>query len=301
VRESPFPGTLCRVLRALAIASLASVAGAVGASGAASGPVALAKTFHDSTGEHADGPDVTTVGVSSDGGAITFHVVMPATPVVTEDMRIRIWLDADDDRSTGLFDGSDHFLLVDPARLQPDEAFLYRCSGTTCLDVSPPPTYAYADGHATFTVPATSLGLRRIERILFAVWVYAGIRAAGWDYSDARLEFAPDEGMWVFDARPLRVVGFGSTPRRPRAGEPLALSLQVLGTESGALLDRGNVSCSLRIGTASAPARTARFVGRRARCVFAVPVGTRGQRYRATIGVAARGSAVTRALSGRVG
>lgn len=292
---------MCRVIRVWAIACLASVVGAIGASGATSEPAALARVFHDSTGEHPAGPDVTTVTVSSDGDALTFRVAMPSNPVVTDDMRIRIWLDADDDRSTGLFDGSDHFLLVDPARFRSDEALLYRCSGTTCSGVdASPPMFAYASGEATFTVAAASLGLRRIERVLFAVWVYAGLRSAGWDYTDARLEFAPDEGWWAFDARPLRVVGFRSTPVKPRAGEPFTLTMRVLGTETGALLERGNVTCSLRIGRANTPARTARFAGRRAECVFAVPKGTTGQRYRGTIGLASGGATVKRSLSGRV-
>ena len=95
---------------------------------AALGSPPTSKTFRDAAGEDPAGPDITTVTVSSDGYELTFGVDIPTNRVVTPDFRLRIWLDVDDDRSTGISiegeepSGLDHFLLVDPTRFRADEA-----------------------------------------------------------------------------------------------------------------------------------------------------------------------------------
>jgi hypothetical protein len=54
-------------------------------------------------GRGPQGPDITSVVVSTgEDRRLTFMVSMPSRPTLTEDMRVRIWLDADDDRTTGL-------------------------------------------------------------------------------------------------------------------------------------------------------------------------------------------------------
>jgi hypothetical protein len=287
------------------------------ATGASASPSATTTVYRDTQGENPDGPDITTVNVWSDGYRLAFKFPIPTSPVVTPDMRIRIWLDADDSLETGLtFEsgtktGLDHFVIVDPTRFPPDAAVLYGpCAGSTCFQSSSGPVaFTYASG-ASFSLDAPALGLKRIARLRFSVSFYVGIGFGpeGYDFTNARLDFAPDlpdgEGlapMWTFDAHPLAITGFRATPTRPHAGVPFALTMRVQRPATGAAVTRGDVACALRIGGKRVPARTSRFVGRVATCGFVVPAGTEGRRYRATITVAAEGSTVTRSVSGHVG
>jgi hypothetical protein len=270
--------------------------------------------FRDGLGENRAGPDITTVRVSSDGGGlVTFRVGVPTNPVLTEDMRLRIWLDADDDRTTGLavegLEGLDHFLLVDAWQLGFGAAGLYGCTGSTCSGGRRGPDstlrFTYENG-ATFTIDAAELGLRRLERLGFSVVVTAGIRfdpvERKYDLTNATVDTAPDEGrLWTYDARLLRVTSFSATPAVPQAGKPFVLRMTAVRTDTGAALARGTVSCSTRIRGRPTRVRTRRFVGTHAVCGFDIPKHTRGQRFRSTIGVVRGGAQVTRSLSGRIG
>jgi hypothetical protein len=282
------------------------------ATGASASPPETTTVFRDTQGENLEGPDITTVTVWSDGYQLAFRIPIPTSPVVTPDMRIRIWLDADDSLETGLtYDsgtktGLDHFIIVDPRRFPPYQAVLYGpCAGTTCVPYSRDSVvFTYASG-ARFTVDASALGLKRIGRLRFYVSVWVGI-GIGNDFSNARWDIAPDPDeelvpMWTFDAQPLEVTTFRTTPARAHAGKPFALTMRVRRSATGAAVTRGYVTCSLRVGGKRVPARTSRFVGGQATCGFVVPAGTEGRRYRATITVAAAGTTVTRSVSGRVG
>jgi hypothetical protein len=294
--------------RAVALVSLAAI---VLVAGAGASTQTTTTVFRDASGEEPAGPDLTAITVSSDGRELAFAFAVPTSPAVTGDMRIRIWLDADDDRATGLtvegLEGFDHFLIVDPTRFRLDEAVLYTCSESVCgvSGTGPPraPGFTYANGAARFTVDAELLGVARVDRVRFSVAVYAGIRFGpdGYDLTDARIDTAPNEGWWVFHARPLTVAGFRPVPAKPRAGRPFVLTMRVLRTGTGAPLGRGQVTCALVVAGERVPARAKRLVAGRAECAFRVPTGTTGRRFRASIGVAGLGTVVSRSLSGRVG
>ncbi len=289
------------------------LAGIVLVSAASAAPSATTTVFRDTTGEEPSGPDITTVTVTSDGDRLAFGIAIPTSPVVTPDMRIRIWLDADDSLETGLtFEtgptGLDHFLIVDPTRFRPDQAVLYGpCAGNTCVP-SRFVQFAYASG-ATFTLDASALGLNRVDRLRFSATVTVGIGFGpdGYDFTNARIDSAPDargEGvqpMWRFASQPLLVRDVRAVPARPRAEQAFAVTMRVEHFDTGALLTRGDVTCTLRVGSELVPARRSRFVGRSATCLFGVPPDAKGRPYRATIAVAAQGAVVTRSLSGRIG
>lgn len=287
------------------------------ASAASAGPyrsVENTTAFHDNVREDLAGPDITTVTVSSDGNGLTFRVEIPTNPVVTPDLRVRIWLDVDDSDETGLqvegATGFDHFLLLDPIDVSLyglPLVGLFWCETANTCSRRATPEFSYESG-PTITVDISlldpALRLQRIERVRFSVSVIAGIRlvpGTGYDFTDTHFDQAPDEGGWTFDARALRVASFRATPARPLAGKPLTLTLGVLRTDTGTTLTGGVVACSLRIAGTRVPARTKRFVAQGVTCAFDIPAGTAGRRFRATIGVAARGDLVRRSLSGRVG
>jgi hypothetical protein len=284
------------------------VLSAVVASAASGAPSTTKTTFRDSTGEEPAAPDITTVAVSSDGATLGFRIAVPTNAVLTRDMRLSLWLDADDDRRTGLAaegrEGFDHWINVDPISFPGYGAVLYSCEGVgnTCgRPGGAEPGFSYSKG-GTITLEASQLGLKRVGRVRFKAQVVTGIGGGpgGWNFDDAHADVAPDEGEWTFDARPLAITGFRATPARPHAGSLFALTMRVRRSATGAAVTRGDVACALRVGGTRMPARTSRFVGRVATCGFVLPAGTEGRRYRATITVAAEGSTVTRSVSGRV-
>ena len=203
----------CRRLVAYtAIAAFAAAAagGAVGAPDSASGALKTT-TFRDAVGE--PGPDIETVVVSNDAnGQLTFRIDIPNHPVITDDLRIRIWLDADADVSTGLgphgVRGADYFLLLDRWELGLGEVGFFACSGSTCSGGKVLPTgsrtslrFSYRDG-ATFTLDAADLGIQRLERLRFSIEAWTGIGfdpvARRYDFTNARADFAPDgAGRWL--------------------------------------------------------------------------------------------------------
>lgn len=296
----------------LRVAAMVFLGAVVLATGAGAAPGATTTVFRDTEGEEPAGPDITSVTVSSDGERLTFSIPLPTSPVVTPDMRIRVWLDADDSLETGLTledgpTGVDHFIIVDPTRFRADQAVLYGpCAGNTC-GPSSFVEFSYSSG-ARFVVPAAALGLERIARLRFSVLVYVGIGFGpdGYEFTNARIDFAPnadDDGvqpMWRFAAQPLAASDVRVTPARPQAGRTFALTMRVEHFDTGTLR-RGDVACTLRVESQRVPARTSRFVGRRATCLFDVPARTKGRPYRATIVVAAQGAVISRSFSGRVG
>jgi hypothetical protein len=105
---------------AFAVAVVILVGFVLGAAGAASTPVAAAGvaanrvTFHDAVGEDPSGPDITSVVVSADAnGGLSFRVNVPNRPTLTQDLRMRIWLDADDDATSPAYKRSSRASLIE--------------------------------------------------------------------------------------------------------------------------------------------------------------------------------------------
>ncbi len=304
---------MIRVAVAACVVSLFVADTVAGRDASSSQQVSAKQTvFRDAVAESPAGPDVRLVTVSSDADLLTFRIDVPTHRVLTEDMRLRVWLDADDDRKTGLavegLEGFDHHLVVDRWELGYGAVGLFRCSGSVCSGGRDPESslrFAYADG-ATFAIEARELGLRRLERVSFSVVVTTGIRfdpvARSYDVTNARLDTAPEPGtVWTYDARVLRVTSFSAAPAKVRAGTLQIMRLGAIRTDTGKVLTKGRVSCSARIDGKVVPVRAQRFVGPRAVCAFAVPANTSGKRFRSTIGIVFGGAEVSRSLSGRIG
>jgi hypothetical protein len=163
------------VLATIAIAAAGASAGQSGSLREA----AKSATFHDTVGESPLGPDITTVVASNDAGRLSFSIGIPGHPDLTEDMRIRVWLDTDVDLDTGLgpngVRGADKFILVDRWQYGLGEVALFTCSGAVCsggkslpTESGASPSFSYRDG-ATFTVDAADLGIERLGRLQLAV------------------------------------------------------------------------------------------------------------------------------------
>ncbi len=304
----------------------AAAGGAAGDSAWTSG-ASKTTTFRDAVGE--PGPDIETVLVSNDAnGQLTFRIDIPNHPLITDDLRIRVWLDADANASTGLgpqgVRGADYFLLLDRWELGLGEVGFFACSGSVCSGGKVLPTgsrtslrFSYRDG-ATFTLDAAELGIERLERLRFSIEAWTGIGfdpvAGRYDFTNARPDFAPDgagrwlgypsaqgEDFWTHDARTMLVKSFSASPAKPRAGRPFTLRLALVRADTGAPLRTGAVSCSTKLGGRTLRPSSRGFVGDRATCAFAVPADTRGRTFQSTISVRFAGATVTRSISGKVG
>ncbi len=313
--------------RLVILTAIAALAAAGAAAAGDSGSTAKSATFRDAVGEQ--GPDIETVVVSNDAnGGLTFRVDIPGYPSITEDLRIRVWLDTDVNANTGLgvegVRGADYFILLDRWELGLGEVALFTCSGSTCSGGKALPTgsgtslrFSYRGGVATFTVDSADLGVLSLERLRFSIEAWTGIGfdpiAKRYDFTNAHPDFAPDgagrwlgfpsaqgEDFWTFDASALLVRSFSAQPAKPRAGRQFAVRLALVATETGAPVTSGSVSCSMKVAGEPLRPRSRGFVGTRAVCAYAIPTNARGRPFQSTISVTFGGEKITRSLSGRV-
>jgi hypothetical protein len=195
----------------LALVAVAGAAVVLGSTGAAAPDARIAKSvrFVDALNEDPEAPDVTAVVVSNSkvawapASVISFRVEIPNRPTFTEDMRVSVWIDADDKRATGLADpsgalpGADYFVNWDP-RLRRDGASILRCVAARCTTLAARSfRFSYAGG-ARFSVRADDLGDTR--RFRFAARAYSNI--VGSDFAAMRLDYAPAAGTsWRYSLR----------------------------------------------------------------------------------------------------
>jgi hypothetical protein len=309
----------------LACLGLLVAAGASGsADRAAAREFAQSVTFLDATAEDPKAPDITAVVVSNsdavwehDGrplarpsSVLTLRIEVPNRPVLTSDMRMDVWIDADDDPTTGftafgqIFRGADYLISWHP-NVRAD-AGLVRCDASTCVSADARTfRFSYAGG-STFSVLASELGNTR--RFRFAARVSSGIvldEGGGIDPTNAGRDFAPEAGTWwryAVRIRPARLVveEFSTSPARPRAGRPLTVRLTARRNDNGALISSGRVVCTARVDDLPLRPRSQRFVGRRATCVFALPEDAAGKAIRGTITIVSSGLRVTKSFARRI-
>jgi hypothetical protein len=266
-------------------------------------------TFSDAVGEDSAGPDITSVVVSADRERrLAFRIVVPNRPTLTEDMRIRIWIDADDNLSTGLavqdrpeLRGIDYFVLVDRWELGLSSARVFECKSSTCSgkrEVG----FSYFNGGA-FDINAADIGISHRQRLRFRVETSSGWLfdpSKGYDATNVHVDAAPDDGRyWRFDMRPLLVTSFNTTPVTAHAGSRYALRMSLVRTATGKPA-RGKVACSFKVDGLSLRLRTSGFRAGSAVCAFVIPPDAKGKRYRGSIAVLVAGERLVRAAAGTV-
>ena len=291
------------------------------ASAASGSPVRTAVNsaeYADERGEDVGAPDITTVVVSNDDtGRLTLGVNTPSHPVLTEDMRIRVWF-SDGNAATGLTEGgADYFILADAYLLGLGRAALYTCRGSVCSPSWPdrPAStslrFSYASG-ARFTLDAADLGVRTAlgssTRLDFSVAFFSDVAydpATGFDLSHAHFEFAPAQGkIWTYFVRigPSRLVvkSFSSEPETAKAGRPFVVRLQATRDDTGTAVTTGRVECKARIGGRPAQPRSRGFSRGHAVCRYAVPAAAGGKTFSGSISITFAGKTVSRAFMKRI-
>jgi hypothetical protein len=267
-------------------------------------------TFTDSSGEDAQGPDITTVVLSNDDkGVLTWQINVPNRPTLTGDMGFIVYINSDSNSATGdpqLF-GSDYILqLIGPID-GPALAVLFRWNGSdfTAQGVSQSSLiFRYANG-VTFKLNASELGNTR--RIQFIVLALTGLVLTNGqlDDKDARFDVAPDpgHGVYTFDvsiARPRLVVkSFGMRPLTPKAGRPLSVFVTFARSDR-ARPTAPSVTCRATLGGRALPASGSSVTGARATCLWALPRNAKGKRIRGTVTVQTGGLKVARPFSATV-
>jgi hypothetical protein len=302
-----------RLPLAVALAAVLAALFALTPTGGASSARTTANrvTFNDSTGEDAQGPDITTVVVSNDDrGTLTWVVNIPNRPTLTGDMGFLIFINSDSNAATGdpqLF-GSDYILQLIGPISGPAEAGLFRWDGSDFTATGVPQSsliFNYANG-VTIRLNVSELGNAR--SIQFLVLALTGLVLGPdgqLDDTNARFDAAPDpgHGVYAFDVRitppRLLVRSFGMRPSPPRAGRPLSV-FATFARSDGTPPTAASVTCRATLGGRALPASGSSVSGRRATCRWALPGTARGQTIRGTVTVRSGGLRVSRPFAARV-
>jgi hypothetical protein len=274
--------------------------------GAATRQAETAVTYRDAVGEDPFAPDISSVVVAvGTARELSFRINIPNRPTLTDDMRLRIWLDADDDLSTGLTVpdhlGVDYFILVDRWELGPGVARLFTCTESVCSG-GRQVRASYAAGES-FTVSAAELGIKRRQRLRFRVessdgWAFDPVK--GYDSTNVHADAAPDQGgFWTFDMRPLVVKSFNATPRTPHAGARFVLSMSAIRTATGKAA-AGGVACVFKIAGARLRPSKSAFIGGRALCVFDIPLSAKTKNFRSSIVIGVGADRIQRSIAGTI-
>ena len=269
-------------------------------------------TFEDSTGEDAQGPDITTVVLSNDDrGTLTWVINVPNRPTLTGDMAFVIFINSDANSATGdpqLF-GTDYIIELDGPISGPAQAGLFRWDGSDFTISGVPQNsliFSYANG-VTIRLNASELGnARRVQFLALALTGLVLGPDGQLDDTNARFDVAPDpgRGMYSFDVRitPPRLVvrSFGLRPPTPRAGRPFSVFV-TFARSDGTPPAAPSVTCRATLGGRALSPSGSSVAGRRATCRWALPASARGQTIRGTVTVRSGGLRVSRPFSARVG
>lgn len=268
-------------------------------------------TYTDSSGEDAQGPDITTVVLSNDDkGVLTLVINVPNRPTLTGDMGFIVYINSDSNDSTGdpQLLGSDYILqLIGPVD-GPAQAVLFRWNGTdfTAQGVSQSSLiFRYANG-VTFKLNASELGnTRRLQFIVLSLTGLAVTPDGDLDDRNARFDVAPDpgHGVYAFDVRITRprlvVRSFGMRPLTPRAGRPLSVFVTFARSDR-ARPTAPSVTCRATLGGRALSASGSSVAGGRATCLWALAKTAKGKRIRGTVTVRAGGLKVSRPFTATV-
>jgi hypothetical protein len=299
-------------VRRLALTFLAALVLVATAAGSVSSSALNRTTFEDALGEDPAAPDISTVRVSNDDeGRITFRIAVPSRPTLREDMRLNVYIDADNNRETGLgtdlgnIAGMDYRLLWDYVLHGDREVWALRCEGSVCsLLGGTKVALGYAEG-PTITIDRSELGDTRRFRFLLSVadgYVFDPVTRM-WDFTNVHGDSAPDAPItsWVYEVKlgPSRLVvqRFSTTPAKPVAGKTFVAKLKAKRDDNGALVTTGKVACVAAVGSARLRVQRSGFAQGAAFCTWHVPAGSSGENLRGSIGVTLSGKTAKKAFA----
>lgn len=302
---------LTRPWLVLAIA-VATVALPTMASGALSAPAANSTSYQDSTGENAAAPDITTLTASNtDAGLLSFKVNVPNRPTFGQDMLIELFVDSDNNTSTGdqdpLTAGADYAIEIFGG-----DASLFRWDGTgfTRRAGDPPATTLIFSYQGGVTVNISTAELGNTRALKFSVIVFSGITidpaTSDLDFTNAVADIAPaaGAGLYSYEVKitppTLVVKSLKPTPKAPKAGVPFTLRLVAARSDTGASVQNGRVTCIGRVGSARLKAQVQRVQGGAAVCTWNIPPTAKGKSFRGSVAVVFEGLKASQSFAGKV-
>ena len=267
-------------------------------------------TFQDSTGENPAAPDITTIVVSNDdAGIVSFRINVPNRPTLGQDMVVDVFVDTDNNPSTGSPDLGGTEYVVELFR---GEAALFRWDGTGFTRRFGDPSavtlnFSYQSG-VTIRISAAELG--NTKRFKFFTIVESGVLfdpvTGDPDFTNTVADTAPSGGVGLYPyevkvSRPTLVVrSLTAAPAAPAAGKAFTLRMTAARSDTGATLQNGRVTCVGRAGTARLQAQLARVVGGAVTCTWLVPANAKGKTFRGSVAVVFEGLRASRSYSARI-
>jgi hypothetical protein len=308
VRSLTRPGLV--LATAVAVVALPTAAsGAFSAPAAPQGVAANTTTYQDSSGEIAGAPDITTLTVSnSDAGLLTFRVNVPNRPALDQGTIFEIWVDSDNNASTGSADtgGADYVM-----QLVRGEISLFRWDGTDYSRRAGDPSavtlnFAYQGG-VTVRISAAELGNTKVFK--FFVFVATGCTVdptnQDLDCANALADGAPGggSGLYQYEVKitPPTLLVKRVNAGRPTAGKPFTLRMMTARSDTGATVQNGRVTCIGRVGNARLRATVQRVIGPWATCTWKLPPNSKGKRFRGSVGLVFEGLRASESFASRIG
>lgn len=262
-------------------------------------------TYPDSIGEDPQAPDITSTTVSNDDNAnITFKIAISNRPTLTDDMVILVFLDTDQNTSTGdpQSFGADYAL-----QLVTGSVDLFHWSGSDYTSTTAPSLiYQYDSSGATITINATDLG--KTKGFNFVVLAISGFTVdanGNPDNTNAHTDSSPDPGHGTFAYQvlvkvSLSLVAFTTSPKPPKAGRPFSVGLAANESDTQSAPAQGTIACVAKVAGKRLALRTSRIVNGVAVCAWAVPKNAKGKRIAGSISLTVQGATITRSFSQKV-
>jgi hypothetical protein len=274
--------------------------------GDASRGTANSQTFADSIGEDANAPDITSVVVSNDdSGLITFTINVSNRPAFTSDMYFLIFLDTDQNSSTGDPKSLGADYAID---LEPGAVGLFQWNGTMYAPAASQTSlvYAYATTGPTIKISASDLG--KTKAFSFAVVAASGFTtdaSGNPDFTNEHRDYAPDPGHGFFSYQVLTklvlsVTAFTTAPRPAKAGRPFSASLAANENDTNGPVQAGTVTCGATIAGRRIAATSHALTNGVASCLWRLPKTAKKKTIRGTIALTVRGTVVSRSFSARI-
>ena len=266
---------------------------------------ANSQTFTDSTGEDPAAPDITTVVVSNDdAGLITFKVNISNRPTLTTDMTVLMFLDTDQQATTGdsQASGAEYAIELDPGSVG-----LFKWNGSDYVAAPSQTSVTYSYDATGATIRASAVDLGGTKGFNFFLAAFSGITtdaAGNADFTNAKVDAAPDAGHGVYTYQvltklTLNVEAFTTSPKPAKAGKKFVASLAATESDTKGPVQAGAVTCTATVGGKHPSATVHRVANGIATCSWVLPRSVKGT-LRGTVSLTVKGTTVVRAFAVKV-
>ena len=250
-------------------------------------------------------PAITGVTVSNDdNGKVTFAISISNRPALTSDMDISIFLDTDQNPSTGDPNVGGADFGID---LSGNSVDLAKWNGSGLMYMNPSPAslvYTYSNG-PTISVDAADIapGLTGFN---FFVVAASGIGGTpdNPDYSTAHVDFAPaaNHGMFNYPIKvtPLQISVASFKTSAAVAGKTLTASMAVSSTRADALTSGATVTCSAKVGGKALAVKARSFANGTATCSWQIPKTAKHKKIAGSVAVSVQNLQASKQFSATV-